>query len=571
MDELKRVAAFVAALALILILASCKYSGAEKENSERNEPSVENNMISSVNEKNLDMLTNGKRSEVIGDYPYPENPAEQLRIAFESDKNIRGIPMEISNVEKIEFEDKECTQIKITFTDGNENMCVISFVNKYLDYGYEETLDGRENPSFTIAFKDHDNSQDMITVLTLVIKYISPDLSFEEAERLALKQDDTISTDGYSMPQDIGGYQIQARYTNPHVFVRTPYFESKFGVNVRAIRQLWRGTINLQQCKELINPQDDSFLDVPYWDTEKHSEIVYADFIVKNLWQKQSYLHGETWVMVDVESMTGQQYAFSLDTWEFPKAYEFGVGQLYTMFIQPNRGLVYAIQRSESAQFNSRGEVQPIDYPIVDWKNPIRRIEPEGEGTVYDVSFFLKSQSYGEQFAALHGNGIGEKQWPNDPAWDGYTFVGWYDNWECKGSPYTKDTPIYQDTSLCAKWKYAGPGGIWPRAHRGDIQGIEEGSYLSAGQKLTITAKGYNMNLETPKDQRFRWYPVTWRLSDGASGSFSNEAPFQAVLSLNNKDAGRLYITYFEETFDGVEWQATGQLREVEEITFRIE
>lgn len=155
--------------------------------------------------------------------------------------------------------------------------------------------------------------------------------------------------------------------------------------------------------------------------------------------------------------------------------------------------------------------------------------------------------------------------------WEGYTFVGWYDNLEWNGNPYTKDTPIYQDTSLCAKWKYSGSGGVWPRVRRGDIQGIDEDSSLSVGQKLTITANGYNMNLEKPKDQRFRWYPVTWRFSDGTSGSFSNEAPYQTVLSLDNKGEQRLYITYLEEIFDGVDWRETGQLREIEEIMFRIE
>ncbi len=100
---------------------------------------------------------------------------------------------------------------------------------------------------------------------------------------------------------------------------------------------------------------------------------------------------------------------------------------------------------------------------------------------------------------------------------------------------------------------------------------IEEGSRLSVGQKLTITANGYNMNLETPEDRRFRLYPVTWRLSDGKGGSFPNEAPFQTVLSLNHKGDVRLYITYSEEVFDGIEWQKTGGLYEVEEVRFRID
>jgi len=567
---LQRAAVRVTVLALTLILASCEDLGTRNESNESSVLNAESNTNSVVNEKS---------GEIIGDYQYPENPAEQLRSALENDVNTRELPMEIGDVEKVEFDGKECSQIKISFTDSNENMCVISFTNKYLDYDYDESLDGRDNPSFTMVFKDPDNSHDMVTVLTSVIKYLSPGLSLEEAERLATRQDDTISTDGYSMPQDIGGYQVQAQYTNPHVFVSTPEFDAKLGVKVRALKQIWRGTIDTQYCQEMLSPEDYKHLTARYnsRDEGKHPDIVYADFIVKNTWRDQSYLHGETWVVVDIESMNGQQYSITLDTWAFPDAYEFGVGQQYTLYIGLNytsgvsRGIMYAVQQSESAQLNSRGEVYPIDHPNDDWRNPLRRVEPEGEGTVYNVCFVLQSQTYGEQFAALEGHGIGEKQWPHDPEWEGYAFVGWYDNLERDGNPYSKDTPIYQDTYLYAKWKYSGSGGIWPRAHRGDIQGIDEGSNLSAGQKLTITASGYNMNLESPREQRFRWYPVAWRLSDGTIGSFSDEVPYEAILTCSNKGEQRLYITYLEEVFDGVDWQETGQSHEVEEVTFQTE
>lgn len=539
---------------------------------------------------NIDFTDNGgsndagftvdkKKGEIIGDFQYPENPPEELRNALESDINERGLPMAISDVETIEFDGKECSQITITFSDGNENICIISFTNKYLDYGYEESLDGRDNPSFTMAFKDPDNSRDMVTVLTSVIKYLSPDLSFEEAELLATKQDETIGADGYAQPSDIGGYQVQAQYTNPLVFVSTPDFEAKMGVKVRALKQIWRGTMDTGNCQELITPEDYKHLTTHYnsWDEGNHPSIVYADFIVKNTWRDQSYLHGETWVVIDLESMTGQQYSISLDTWAFPNAYEFGVGQQYTMYIGLDYtsgvrgGIMYAVQQSESEEFNSRGEQHPLDYPTEAWYDHLWRVEPEGEGKIYNVYFVLKSQTWGEAFAALEGHGIGEAQWPgSSPEWDNYTFVGWYDNLEWNGSPYTKDTPIYRDTHLYARWKYSGSGGIWPRAHRGDIQGIDEGGSYSARQELTITVNGYNMNLESPKEQRFRWYPVSWRLSDGTSGSFSIEAPFQATLPLNSKGEQCLYITYLEEIFDGVDWQETEQICEVEELLFQV-
>jgi uncharacterized repeat protein (TIGR02543 family) len=567
----KNATAIIIAIAFMLALVSCDKSEAEKERDNSFTPDA--GIII-----NSDAGT--KQGEIIGVYQYPENPAEQLRTALDSDVNSRGLSMKIGGVETIEFESREYSQIRVDFSDGSENVCLISFFNKHLEYDWDESLDGRDNPSFTMAFKDHGNSRDMITLLTSVIKYLAPDLSIEEAERLAARQDATISTDGYAQPSDIGGYQVQAQYTNPLVFAATPEFEAKLGVRIRALKQIWRGAIDTRNCQEMITAQDYELLSTNFYfgDEGNHPDIVYADFIVKNTWRDQSYIHGETWVVVDIESMTGQQYSTTLDTWAFPDAYEFGVGQRYTLFIGLNYsrgirgGIRYAVERSESEDFNSRGEQHPLDYPTDAWYDRLWRVEPEGDGTIYNVYFILQSQTWGESFAALEGHGIGETQWPgSSPGWEGYTFVGWYDNPSLEGEPYTKDTPIYQDTDLYAKWKYSGSGGTWPRARRGEIEGIRDAETLSTGQKQTITAIGYNMNLEAPREQRFRWYPVTWRLSDGTNGSFLNEAPFRAELTIGGKGDGRLCISYVEEIYDGTYWQETGQKREVEEVAFRVD
>ena len=473
--------------------------------------------------------------------------------------------------ERIIFDNDEYRQIIIDFSDSG-NMCVILFLDRS-SYGIDILLDGHENPSFTAAFKDYENVQDMIMILTSIIRYLDTDLSLEEAERLAVMQDKTISTDGYAMPLDIGGYQMQARHTYPHIFLRTPYFNSSYGVQVRALKHLWLRAIDTKDFYELSSKEDYDMLNIRIHDASIHPDIVYSDFLVKNTWQHQSYLHGETWVIVDVESMNGRQFSLSLDTWRFPDAYEFGVGQIYTIYIETRLygGIVYAVQISQSSQQNSRGQVHPIDYPAYDWQYPLNRIEPQGEGTVFDVSFLLRSQSLGESFAALEGHGLGEKQWPNDPVWEDYAFVGWYDNIDWHGNPYTKDTPIFQDTFLYARWEYTGPGGTWPRAHRGYIEGIDEANGLYAGQNLTITANGYNMHLESPSDRRFRWIPISWRLSDETSGMFTSEMPFQADISFNNEGEKWLYITYLEETFDGTSWQKTGQVHEVKERSLIID
>ena len=448
-SSLMKATACILAITIMLALASCTKQATKKENSISD---IERASI--YDEKNATSTAVEKQGEIIGDYQYPENPAEQLRTALDSDVNKYGLPMIISCVETIEFDSREYSQITIDFTDGNENVCIISFFNKHLEHGYDESLDGHANPSFTMAFKDHDNSQDMIILLTYVIMYLSPDLGLAEAERLAVRQDETISTDGYAQPSDIAGYQVQARYTNPHIFASTPDFEAKLGVKVRALRQIWRGALDTTDCQELLTSQDYAQLTTHYnsWDEGNHPAMVYADFVVKNTWRRQSYIHGETWVIVDLESMSGQQYLISLDTWAFPNAYEFGVGQQYTLYIGLDYtsgvrgGIMYAVQQSESEEFNVRGEQHPLDYPTGAWYDNLYRIEPEGEGKIYDVYFVLKSQTWGQSFAALEGHGIGEAQWPgSSPAWDDYTFVGWYDNAALNGNAYTKDTPIYQD------------------------------------------------------------------------------------------------------------------------------
>ena len=515
----------------------------------------------------MGMRVNGTTGFII-DFQYPERPANQLREALESDIAARMLPMRVGTVESVAFDGKEFTQFMIYFTDS-DNICRIAFVEKA--YGYDTKFDGHNNPSFTMAFKDPDSVQDMIVLLTSVLRYLSPGLSLDEAARLAGDQDSTMGTDGYAMPQDIGGYQVQARYTNPHVFFAAPGFDAKMGVTVRALAQLWNGATHPPQAATaLITTEDYDLLYPGQFEGEEYPDIVYADFIVKNTWQKQSCLHGETWVNVDVEAADGRQYTLSLDTWRYPNAYEFGVGQLYTLYIGTHRyngGILYAVQRSESGAFNARGLVQPIDYPVVDWDNPLRRIEPEGVGTVYDVRFVLQSQSYGDWFAALEGHGVGAAQWPPDPEWEGYAFIGWHDQ---EGWEHTKDTPIYRDTTLFAKWKYNGPGGAWPRPYRGIIQGIDEGGSYVIGQSINMTAMGYNMNLEQPKDQRFRWFSIRWMMADGPGGDFTSGQPFQSALPLNHKGEQRLDVVYMEEVFNGDDWQPTGQVHEVSEVSFHV-
>ena len=569
-----RIFTIITIFALMLLLASCKNSTETGENNNEIEE-----IISGTTEIPHGSTSNNvverPVTNIIGDFQYPQNPAQELRNALYNDVNVRGIPMVISEVESITFGNMEHSQITINFTDS-DNICVVLFANRNVMRDFEILLNDQPSPSFTMAFKDHDRPQDMIMVLTSIIKYLSPDLSLEEAERLATMQDRTISTDGFSQPLDIGGYQVQSRYTNPFVFLQTPNFDAKLGVTVRAIRQLWLGAIDTASAHLIASPYDYNLLGLSFWDEERHPEVIYGDFIVKNTTQNLCWRHGCTSVTVEVESISGRRFLLSLDTWaRFHDPYEFGIGQQHTLFLdlQHSQGIIYAVQLTESMDFNSRGQEQEADMLSLDFIDSVRVWPEEYDGTLLDVHFMTSAFGPLCIFPVLEGQRLGgDTVWPTErynPIWDDYTFYGWFDNPDFLGEPYTNETPIYQETRLYPKWIYSGPGGIWPRAYRGVIHGVD-GNNLSVGQSLSITVAGYNMNLESPQDKRFRWVPLSWRLSDGTSGYFAGEANFQASIPLSSIGEQGLYITYLEEVFDRVRWQQTGQVREVRERSLLV-
>lgn len=198
------------------------------------------------------------------------------------------------------------------------------------------------------------------------------------------------------------------------------------------------------------------------------------------------------------------------------------------------------------------------------------RVEPEGEGTVYEVYFMWDRGVLYEPMAVLEGQGIGPRQWLEEWFRENYTFMGWYDNLEGSGERYTMDTPIYQDTYLYALWEYAGPGGPWPRPTPSGITGLSMGENLQPGAEITITAAGHNTHLVEPLSERFRWIPVSWRVEELGKGVFSGEAPYTAPIHMATAGRYTLCITYREEVFDSIIWQETGREHEVEELPFSV-
>jgi hypothetical protein len=189
-ERLIKISALTVAASIMITCVSCS-----AQKTEREQPADE-----------------GKENgEIIRDHSYPEHPAEALRAALEKDVKARELPLTVSEVKLITFDEWERPQIVVGFTENSDNLCVIDFTLKNTIFP-EDSDDkwhrGYDNQSFTIAFKDPNNVQDMETLLTALIKYLSPDLSVDEARRLAINQDKTLETDGYSQPADVGGYQV---------------------------------------------------------------------------------------------------------------------------------------------------------------------------------------------------------------------------------------------------------------------------------------------------------------------------------------------------------------------------
>lgn len=331
----KLLATMVMIIAFALIFASC---GSVKRESAIN---------STDNNGGLD-TDSEERKELYGFYTYPENPAAELKSFLKNDIEERALPLELSDIEQDEWSGKECKNFLVHFKNEPDNVCLVSFDVTY--YEYSCPLNGVGNPSFTLAFKNPNKSGGMVAVLTSIIMYISPELGLEEAERLAIRQDDTISIEGCSIPQDIGGYQVQTYSTSSYIYFTAKDFTANLVVTVKALNQIWRNetAIDVSQCRKLSSAADFIVLDEPYslFDNENYtSEIVYADFTVKEWWEYQDPIHGDYTTYVSVESLYGEKYLLSLDYMWTP--YEFGIGEKYTLFIYyyyGNARISYAVQ-----------------------------------------------------------------------------------------------------------------------------------------------------------------------------------------------------------------------------------
>ena len=571
----------LAALAILLLIAACGNATPERQQdanptlphsgTRQSNTTTQPNIMTQPSTTDAPANTHPPTSaSIIGDFQYPENPAESLRTALANDVTYRSLPMAISAVENIVFNNMEYAQITIDFIDSG-NVALILFSNRNTRHNFDIVFNDKPNPSFNIAFKDHENTQDKIMLLTSVMLYLSPGMSLTEAERMATNQDRTISTDGFSQPLDIGGYQVQSRYTNPFAFKETPNFTAMLGVSVRAIGQLWNGAFYTGNARRL-TPENYHLLNLSFWEEDRHPAVVYGDFLVLDTSRYITWQHGATSVTLEVESMSGARFMLRLDTWMgFPNPYEFGVGQVYTIFYRINfrPGVVYAIQRTESTDFNVRGQEQSFDSLSMAFIDTVRVWPEDTEDTLLDVIFMTYAFGPLSFFPVVEGQSLGgDIVWPTarfNPMRDDYTFYGWFDNQDFAGAPFTNETIIYQETMLFPNWIYSGPGGPAPRPYRGAIIGLDDATVLTAGNNLEIIAIGYNMAVEAPLEKRFRWVPIAWRLSDETWGNFTTEAPFFAHVPLAHAGETGLYIIYMEEVFDRIKWQRTGQIREVRE------
>jgi hypothetical protein len=89
-------------------------------------------------------------------------------------------------------------------------------------------------------------------------------------------------------------------------------------VTVRAIAQLWGRRPDKGLSHELTIDDFDLLTSEssPYDEAGYGPEIVYSDFVVEEVSEHESYLHGESWHIVRVKStLTDEEYELWLDTW----------------------------------------------------------------------------------------------------------------------------------------------------------------------------------------------------------------------------------------------------------------
>lgn len=214
---------------------------------------------------------------------------------------------------------------------------------------------------------------------------------------------------------------------------------------------------------------------------------------------------------------------------------------------------------------------QSMESASIEWEddNP-HRVEPEGDGTVYEVCFLWQNRILYDSMAVLEGQGIGPKQWLEEWHRTNYIFMGWYNNPNGAGERYSMYTPIYEDTSLYPLWKYAGPGGPWPRTNPRGITGVTANENFQPGVEVSITVAGHNTHLVNPPSERFRWIPISWRIDSLIQGEFTDTIPYSFTRVLSASGSYHLYITYIEEVFEGISWQETGREHEVAELPFSV-
>ncbi len=311
-----RIIALALAFAFVLVFVSC--SAPDRDDSDYPDYS-DDNIIQVV-------------------YTYPENPVSGLKSFLESDIAERGLSMEIGKVERVYRGGKERREFEISFTGGSDNACVVSF-NAGNDRDSQSFLLGFKNAKQSWESSEAQEAQEMIEVLSSVLLYISPDLSLEEAKRLAVRQYETISPDGLSIPQDVGAYQVQAHFDNN--------FVASMGITITALKHIWGGDIFIDQYRVLNTERDFNVLKLypPLGNAVSEETAVCAEFIVKSYRVVEEPMHSDITAYIEAESPYGEMYTLCLDPTVTP--YAFGIGEKYTFFISPNRygaRIIYAVQ-----------------------------------------------------------------------------------------------------------------------------------------------------------------------------------------------------------------------------------
>lgn len=273
--------------------------------------------------------------EVIS-YTYPADPPKALKNSL--DKAAGGVDFTAGEIRTWSDVYGERLEIPIYWRGEREHATLISF---YIpeDIVYDDARATGREASFTIAFIDPEAMEDMITLAIPVLQHIDPGLGWDGALSIVENLLDTLTVDGFGDPVEVGGYQIQLHYTNPHIYFKSRDFTASMGLRVTALGSIW-GEFSTTGYPEM-TPE----LYAAGGRDDNPTHVRVTGTVTE--WYKKPDYYGTIETFVTVEYGDGNICELRMNYQNSP--YELALGSRYEFFVMLNhpRGpaLIHAVQQ----------------------------------------------------------------------------------------------------------------------------------------------------------------------------------------------------------------------------------